>query len=74
MTPEGVYRVLQAPILDGTVPPGGQLRGRCIATDLGISRSPLREALTRTSLRGRGPRARMSLTVDWQRTRRPQNR
>ena len=25
-TPEGVYRVLRAAILDGTVPPGGQLR------------------------------------------------
>ena len=46
-TPEGVYRVLRAAILDGTVPPGGQLRERDIATDLGISRSPLREALTR---------------------------
>ena len=45
--PEGVYRVLRAAILDGTVPPGGQLRERDIATDLGISRSPLREALTR---------------------------
>ena len=46
-TPEGVYRVLRAAILDGTVPPGGQLRERDIAADLGISRSPLREALTR---------------------------
>jgi DNA-binding GntR family transcriptional regulator len=46
-TPEGVYRVLRAAILDGTVPPGGQLRERDIAADLGVSRSPLREALTR---------------------------
>jgi DNA-binding GntR family transcriptional regulator len=51
-TPEGVYRVLRAAILDGTVPPGGQLRERDIATDLGISRSPLREALTRLEEEG----------------------
>lgn len=46
-TPDGVYRVLRAAILDGSVPPGGQLREAHIAADLGISRSPLREALTR---------------------------
>ena len=51
-TPDGVYRVLRAAILDGTVPPGGQLRERDIATDLGISRSPLREALTRLEEEG----------------------
>src|SRR5215207_3154943 len=51
-TPEGVYRVLRAVILDGTVPPGGQLRERDIAVDLGISRSPLREALTRLEEEG----------------------
>jgi DNA-binding GntR family transcriptional regulator len=46
-TPEGVYRVLRSAILEGTVPPGGQLREAHIAADLGISRSPLREALSR---------------------------
>jgi DNA-binding GntR family transcriptional regulator len=51
-TPEGVYGVLRAAILDGTIPPGGQLRERDIATDLGISRSPLREALTRLEEEG----------------------
>ena len=51
-TPEGVYRVLRAAILDGTVPPGGRLRERDIATDLGVSRSPLREALTRLEEEG----------------------
>src|SRR5215218_5276749 len=51
-TPEGVYRMLRAAILDGTVPPGGQLRERDIAADLGISRSPLREALTRLEEEG----------------------
>ncbi len=51
-TPDGVYRVLRTAILDGTVPPGGQLRETRIATDLGISRSPLREALTRLEEEG----------------------
>jgi DNA-binding GntR family transcriptional regulator len=51
-TPEGVYRVLRAAILNGTVPPGGQLRERDIAVDLGVSRSPLREALTRLEEEG----------------------
>ena len=51
-TPDGVYRVLRAAILDGTVPPGGQLRERDIAVELGVSRSPLREALTRLEEEG----------------------
>jgi DNA-binding GntR family transcriptional regulator len=51
-TPDGVYRTLRAAILDGTVPPGGQLREAHIATDLGISRSPLREALTKLEEEG----------------------
>lgn len=51
-TPDGVYRVLRAAILDGRVPPGGQLREAHIAADLGISRSPLREALTRLEEEG----------------------
>jgi len=40
-TPDGVYQVLRTAILDGTVPPGGQLREAHIAADLGISRSHL---------------------------------
>jgi DNA-binding GntR family transcriptional regulator len=51
-TPDGVYRVLRAAILDGHVPPGGQLREAHIASDLGISRSPLREALTKLEEEG----------------------
>lgn len=51
-TPDGVYRVLRAAILDGTVPPGEQLREAHIAADLGISRSPLREALTKLEEEG----------------------
>ncbi|MDK1344001.1 GntR family transcriptional regulator [Streptomyces sp. 378] len=51
-TPDGVYRTLRAAILDGAVPPGGQLREAHIAGDLGISRSPLREALTKLEEEG----------------------
>ena len=51
-TPDGVYRTLRAAILDGTVPPGGQLREAHIAADLGISRSPLREALSKLEEEG----------------------
>jgi DNA-binding GntR family transcriptional regulator len=51
-TPDSVYRVLRTAILDGTVPPGGQLREARIAADLGISRSPLREALTKLEEEG----------------------
>lgn len=51
-TPDGVYRVLRTAILDGTVSPGEQLRETHIATDLGISRSPLREALTKLEEEG----------------------
>src|SRR5688500_1547327 len=51
-TPDGVYRVLRAAILAGSVPAGGQLREAHIAADLGISRSPLREALTKLEEEG----------------------
>lgn len=51
-TPDGVYRLLRAAILDGRVPAGGQLREAHIAADLGISRSPLREALSRLEEEG----------------------
>ncbi|HKU12434.1 MAG TPA: GntR family transcriptional regulator [Sinomonas sp.] len=51
-TPEGVYTVLRTAILDGRVPPGEQLRETHIAADLGISRSPLREAMTKLEEEG----------------------
>ena len=51
-TPDGVYSVLRTAILDGMVPPGGQLRETHIAADLGISRSPLREAMTKLEEEG----------------------
>ena len=46
-TPEGVYDALRGAILSGSVPSGAQLREAHIAADMGISRAPLREALTR---------------------------
>jgi DNA-binding GntR family transcriptional regulator len=51
-TPDGVFRVLRAAILDGTLSAGSQLREAHIAADLGISRAPLREALTRLEEEG----------------------
>ncbi len=51
-TPGGVYQVLRTAILDGRLPQGGQLREAHIAADLGISRSPLREALTKLEEEG----------------------
>lgn len=51
-TPEGVYVMLRRAILDGTLSGGSQLRERDIAADLGVSRSPLREALTRLEEEG----------------------
>ncbi len=51
-TPEGVYRVLRKAILDGSLPAGSQLRETGIASDLGVSRAPLREALTRLEEEG----------------------
>ena len=46
-TPESVYQVLRNAILDGSLPAGSQLREAHIAADMGISRAPLREALTK---------------------------
>ena len=51
-TPEGVYKVLREAILNGNLPAGRQLRETHIAAELGISRAPLREALTRLEEEG----------------------
>ena len=51
-TAEGALRAVRNAILDGTFPPGSQLREVSIATELGISRAPLREALNRLELEG----------------------
>ena len=44
-TPGSVAQVLRKAILDGTLPPGSQLRENPLSADLGVSRAPLREAL-----------------------------
>jgi DNA-binding GntR family transcriptional regulator len=43
--PESVAQVLRNAILDGTLPQGSQLGETHLASDLGVSRAPLREAL-----------------------------
>lgn len=45
--PTAVYLQIRQAILDGSLPSGSQLREAHIATEMGISRSPLREALSR---------------------------
>jgi len=51
-TAESALRAVRNAILDGTFPPGSQLREVHISTELGISRAPLREALNRLELEG----------------------
>lgn len=51
-TPDGVHRVLRDAILTGTLAAGAQLREAHIAADMGISRAPLREALTKLEEEG----------------------
>jgi DNA-binding GntR family transcriptional regulator len=47
-----VYDALRARILDGTVPPGSRLRQEQLADELGVSRTPLREAFRRLASEG----------------------
>ena len=50
--PERVYRGLRDAILNGTFMPGEMLRQEDVAAQLGVSRSPLREALPRLQAEG----------------------
>jgi DNA-binding GntR family transcriptional regulator len=50
--PEVVYRALRQAILNGAFSPGQMLRQDDVATRLGVSRSPLREALPRLEAEG----------------------
>jgi DNA-binding GntR family transcriptional regulator len=50
--PEIVYRELRDAILNGTFTPGQMLRQDDVANRLGVSRSPLREALPRLEAEG----------------------
>ena len=51
-TPSAVYEEIRRAILDGQLTAGSQLREAHIARDMGISRSPLREALGRLEEEG----------------------
>lgn len=44
---DGAYQALQAAIIDGRLGPGARLSVPSLAEQLGVSRSPVREALTR---------------------------
>jgi DNA-binding GntR family transcriptional regulator len=50
--PEVVYRALRQAILNGSFSPGQMLRQDDVASRLGVSRSPLREALPRLEAEG----------------------
>ena len=50
--PEIVYRALRSAILNGVFTPGQMLRQEEVASRLGVSRSPLREALPRLEAEG----------------------
>lgn len=63
---EQVFEVLESRIVKGTLPPGSRLAEEAIAEEFGISRSPVREAISeleRIGLAERlGPRARRVVT------------
>lgn len=49
---ERAYEALRARILDGAVPPGAMLGETPLAADLGMSRTPVRAALSRLQVEG----------------------
>ena len=51
-TLDSVVAVLRGAILDGSLAPGSQLREAHIAAELGVSRAPLREALSKLQEEG----------------------
>ena len=58
-----VYRSLVAKLRGGTLAPGSRLREEDIAAELGVSRTPVREALTRFQARGLAGAGSFGLTV-----------
>ncbi|MCA3423086.1 MAG: GntR family transcriptional regulator [Roseomonas sp.] len=49
---EQAYLTLRRCLADGTYPPGAHLREEDLATQLGVSRTPIREALRRLDAEG----------------------
>lgn len=49
---EGVYQVIREAIVEGTLAPGQHLAEQQLAQELGVSRTPVREALRRLALEG----------------------
>ncbi len=49
---EGVYQALRAAIVEGDLSPGQHLAEQQLAEELGVSRTPVREALRRLALEG----------------------
>lgn len=58
-----VYRNLVARLRGGTLAPGSRLREEDIAAELGVSRTPVREALTRLQARGLAGSTSFGMTV-----------
>lgn len=46
------YRLIRKRLLAGSIPPGGRLSDDALAKELGISRSPVREAITQLTSEG----------------------
>jgi DNA-binding GntR family transcriptional regulator len=49
---DGVYEILLAQLIDGTVPPGESLNIDALSRDLAVSQTPIREALARLESTG----------------------
>lgn len=52
LTADGAYEALRARIVDGKILPGERLREAALASELGLSRTPVREALRRLESAG----------------------
>jgi len=62
-TADAVYEALRRSILDGELPPGHRLRSDALATDLNVSRTPVREALRKLEAEGLVNASRLGLVV-----------
>ena len=61
--PDIVYAKVLEGIIDGTIPAGTQLIDRKLAADFDVSRTPVREALSRLAKEGREPLNAVVLTL-----------